>query len=503
MLRKLARVSIALGCLLGVFAPLTTAQSIETFEKNLTIETLDNGLTLIIYERPTAPVVSFFTLVDVGSANEVHGITGLAHMFEHMAFKGTTKVGTTDIKAEMKAMEKVDQAYAAFAAERDRMGGSDEQKLAKLAEQLKAAQDAAGDLLAKNEFGEIIDRNGGAGLNAFTNADVTGYTYALPANKLELFAYLESERFLDPVLREFYRERDVVMEERRMRTDSNPIGRMIEQFLGAAFSAHPYGMPVVGYMSDLQRFTREDAKDFYAKHYVPSNMAVAMVGDIDAKKSMPMLRKYFGRLPAGPKPGPVRTIEPPQIVEKTIVMPDASQPLYAEGYHRPAATHPDNAVYNAMSDILSAGRTSRLYRSLVVEKQIAAQAAAFNGLPGDKYPTLMLMFALPTPGTENEALQAAIREELERLKTEPVTDEELEMVKTQAKASLIRGLQSNGGIAQQLAFAHVQHGDWREIFHSVEKIEAVTKEDIMRVAKQTFVASNRTVGMVVNNQDGN
>jgi len=477
--------------------PQASAQNVEEFGKNLTIETLDNGLTLMLYERKTAPVVSFFTHVNVGSANEVNGITGLAHMFEHMAFKGTSKVGTKDYKAELRAMSEVDRAYHAFALERDKPGAADETKLTTLKAALKSAQDKAGDLVAKNEFGEIIDRNGGAGLNAFTNADITGYTYALPANKLELFAYLESERFLDPVLREFYRERDVVQEERRMRTESSPIGRLIEQFISVAYIAHPYGMPTVGYMSDLKRFTREDANAFYTKHYVPANITVAVVGDIDSKKALPMLRKYFGRLPKRDKPAPLRTIEPPQPAEKTVVMPDASQPLYAEAYHRPAATHRDNAVFNAISDVLSSGRTSRLYRSLVRDKKIAAFAGAFNGLPGDKYPTLMLFFAVPTPDSSNEDIQAAIREEIKRLKTDPVSEDELKMVKTQAKAGLIRGLQSNGGIASQLATAHAQFGDWREIFSQVDKIEAVTAEDILRVANETFVKTNRTVGMIV------
>ena len=497
MTRRLALTVLTLALLALGAANTALAQSIEEFEKNLTIEELDNGLTLIVYERKTAPVVSFVTYVDVGSSDEVNGITGLAHMFEHMAFKGTSKIGTTDYKAEVKAMAEVDRAYAAFASERDRPD-ADEEKIAGLEEALKTAQDKAGELVAKNEFGEIIDRNGGTGLNAGTSADSTVYGYALPANKLELFAYLESERFLDPVMREFYRERNVVQEERRMSTESSPFGRMFEQFVTIAYTAHPYGMPNIGYMSDLQRFTRDDARAFYAKHYVPSNITVVVAGDVNTKKALPMLRKYFGRMPAGEKPAAPRTIEPPQIVEKTIVMPDESQPLYAEAYHRPAATHPDDAVYNAISDVLSSGRTSRLYRSLVRDKKIAAFAGAFNGLPGDKYPTLMLFFAVPTPDGSNEQVQEAIRAEIERLKTEPVSDEELKMVKTKAKAGLIRSLQSNGGIANQLATAHVQYGDWREIFKQVDKIEAVTAEDIMRVAKETFVSSNRTVGMIVN-----
>jgi predicted Zn-dependent peptidase len=497
---RLTRLTIALAAVLIVTATtsLAMAQDLEAFEANLTQHTLDNGLTLLVYERPTAPVVSFFTLVDVGGYREVPGITGIAHMFEHMAFKGSTKIGTTDYKAEKKALAAVDDAYHAHQAERTKPGGGDPEKLEQLAEALKAAQDEAGKYVVKNEFSEIIDRAGGVGLNAFTGSDVTGYVFSLPANKVELWAYLESERFVDPVFREFYTERDVVMEERRMRIDSQPIGRLIEQALAAAFTAHPYRQPVVGYMSDLQSFTREDAIEFFEKYYVPSTMVIAIVGDVQAEEVVPVVEKYFGRLATRPAPPPLRTVEPEQFVERAIKLPDKSQPIYAEGYHKPAATHPDEAVYDVISDILSSGRTSRLYRNLVVDKKVAAQAFAFSGFPGNKYPNLYLLFAMAAPDRTNEEVQAAIHEELDKLTTEPVSDEDLERAKIRAKAGLVRGLRSNSGIAGQLATYHMLFGDWRELFRHVERIDKVTKEDVLRVAQQTFQPTNRTVGMIVN-----
>ncbi len=476
------------------------ALDLEQFEKNLTMTTLDNGLTLLVYERPTAPVVSFFTFVNVGAAQEVPGITGLAHMFEHMAFKGTATVGTKDFEAEQTAMKEEDRAYAVYAAERSRTGGPRPEKLEELKQAFEEARDAAAELVARDEFSEIVDRAGGVGLNAGTGADLTVYMMSLPANKVELWAYLESERFLGPVFREFYQERDVVQEERRMRAESQPIGRLLEQFTSTAFQAHPYGQPVVGYMSDLQSFTRQDAKAFYETYYAPSNMTVAVVGDVQAKETMPMLERYFARLPARPAPRPLRTEEPKQIAEKVITLPDPSQPVYMEGYHRPSARHADDAVYDAIADVLSTGRTSRLHRSLVRDKKIAAFAGAFNGYPGNKYPHLMLFFAMTTPGHSNEEIQEAIRVQIERLKNQPVGDEELLMVKTRAKAGLIRGLATNGGIAQQLAMYQGQLSDWRELFRSVERIEQVTPEDIMRVARTTFVPTNRTVGMIVNEE---
>ncbi len=497
--RALALLALSLVLVL----PGSAQDMLSQFEQKVTEFTLDNGLTFIVVERHEAPVVSFFTYADVGGVDEVKGITGIAHMFEHMAFKGTSKIGTTDYKAEKRALMKVEKAYHAYDRERRKPGGSDTGKLEELENALLDAQEKARQYVVKNEFGEIIDRAGGVGLNAFTSADETGYMFSLPANKLELWAYLESERFLAPVFREFYQERDVVQEERRMRAESRPIGRLLEQFTATAFQAHPYGQPVVGHMSDLQSFTRQDAQEFYKRYYAPSNMTLAVVGDVRAKQTMPMLERYFGRLPARPAPPPLRTEEPEQIAEKMITLPDPSQPVYMEGYHRPSARHADDAVYDAIADVLSTGRTSRLHRSLVRDKKIAAFAGAFNGYPGTKYPHLMLFFAMTTPGHSNEEIQEAIRAQIERLKNEPVGDEELLMVKTRAKAGLIRGLSSNGGIARQLATYQAQLGDWRELFRSVERIEQVTPEDIMRVARTTFVPTNRTVGMIVNNEEAN
>jgi len=485
-----------------VFAVLLAASAAEaldlaSFEKNLTERRLPNGLRVLVYRRPVAPVVSFFTHVNTGSAQEVPGITGLAHMFEHMAFKGTSRIGTSNFEEERKALARVDEAYAAYDRERRRPGGPDPERLRQLEKAWKDAQEEAGRYVVKNEFGEIVEREGGVGLNAFTSSDETGYFFSLPANKVELWAYLESERFLDPVFREFYKERDVVQEERRLRTESQPIGRLVEQFLSAAFVAHPYRQPTVGYMSDLQSFSREDAERFFKTYYVPENMTVAIVGDVKPEEVLPIVEKYFGRLPASPPPPPLRTVEPPQIAEKVVKIPDPAQPIYLEGYHRPAATHPDDAVYGAIADILAGGRTSRLYRSLVRDKKIAASVSAFSGFPGDKYPNLLTLFAIPTPGHTNEEVQEAIRAELERIQKEPVADEELLRVKRQAKASLIRGLQDNQGIAIQLATTQALFGDWREVFRRVDRVEAVTKEDILRVARELFVPTNRIVGMIV------
>jgi predicted Zn-dependent peptidase len=479
-----------------ILAALAAAQNVASFEKRTTVKKLDNGLTVIICERPEAPVFSFYTHVDAGSVQDPLGETGLAHMFEHMAFKGTDKIGTTDYAAEKVALEKVEQLYAAYIAERDKPVARDEKKIKELQKAWMDAVTEANKYVKPNEFPQIVEINGGEDLNANTTDDETNYFYSFPENRLELWAYLESERFLHPVMREFYKERNVVIEERRMRVDSNPIGRLIEQFTTAAFQAHEYHRPTIGWMSDLNTFSATDAKNFFDKYYIPSNMVVAVVGDVKASETMPVIEKYFGRIPSRPQPDERTTTEPPQNAERRVVLQEMSQPLYLEGYHRPDYRSPDDAVYDAIADLMSSGRTSRLYRALVRDKKIAADSAGFTGLPGNKYPHLFAFYAFPLPGHKPDEMAEAIHVEIEKLKTEDISDEELKMIKTRAKANLIRGLGSNDGLASSLALYQARYDDWRELFRSVERIDKVTKADIRRVANQTFVPANRTVGII-------
>ena len=489
------RLSTSFFLLLTITATLH-AQDLASFEKRITMRKLDNGLTVIVMERPEAPVFSFATIVNVGSAQEVPGITGLAHMFEHMAFKGTDKVGTSNYSAESSALTKVEEAYAAYDRARRDPVNHDEAKIAALDKAWKSAIDDAQKFVVPNEFSKIVDRSGAVGVNAFTNTDETAYFYSMPSNRVELWAYLDSERFLHPVFREFYKEREVVHEERRMRTESSPFGRLFEQALATAFTAHPYGQPVVGWPSDLESFSATDAAAFYKKNYVPANMVIVLVGDLKAAEVMPIMEKYFGRLPKAPAPDPLRTIEPKQTAERSVVLREQSQPVYFEAYHRPSATDPDAQAFDAIEMLLSEGRTSRLYRSLVRDKKLAAVAAGFGGFPGNKYPNLFAFIGIPTAGHTAGELAEPIHAELDRLKSEDVPADELQSIKTRAKAQLLRQMDSNSGLALQLATYQTIFGDWRELFHDVEKIDKVTPADIKRVANATFMPSNRTTAMI-------
>ncbi|HZD33537.1 MAG TPA: pitrilysin family protein, partial [Candidatus Angelobacter sp.] len=472
------------------------AQDLASFEKRVTVKTLPNGLTVVILRRPEAPVFSFFTMVDTGSSQDPLSKTGLAHMMEHMAFKGTPNIGTTNYAEEKVALAKVEQAYAAYEAERIKRIGKDPEKLAQLQKEWQDATQAADKFVIKNQFGEIVESHGGVGMNAFTTYDETGYMYSMPSNMIELWAAIESDRFADPVMRDFYKERNVVMEERRMRTDSDPTGRLIEQFLGTAFAANPYHRPTIGYQSDLLAFSATDAHNFFDRYYVPSNMVIALVGDLDADRVMPIIEKYFDQLPAKPKPTELTTVEPPQNSVREVKLHDMAQPIYVEGYHRPSYLDPDDAVYDAITDIMSNGRTSRMFRSLVRDQKIAAAAAGFSGFPGTKYAHLFAFYGVPLPGHNNAEIQKAITEQINKLKTADVTDDELAMFKTRTKADLIRGLASNEGLAQQLAIYQTRYGDWRELFKYLDKVDKVTKADIRRVANKAFVDGNRTVGSI-------
>ncbi len=472
------------------------AQDLASFEKRVHVKKLSNGLTVLFLSRPQAPVFSFFTLVDAGDAQDPDGRTGLAHMMEHMAFKGTDEIGTTNYPAEKAALAKVESAYAAYDQENNRVVNRDEKKIAELKAAWEKARAEADKYVVKNEFGEIIERNGGVGLNASTGLDHTQYFYSLPANRLELWAYLESERFLHPVMREFYKERDVVMEERRMRTDSSPTGRLVEQFLSVAYDGSPYHRPGIGYASDLRHFSATDAARFFKTYYVPSNMVVAVVGDLDADKVFAIVEKYFGRIPSGPKPEEYETAQTKQTSERRVVLHEASQPFYIEGYQKPNYRDKDDVVFSVISGVMSEGRTSRLYRSLVRDQKIAVAAEGFSGFPGDKYRTLYAFYAVPAQGHSADEMGSAIHEAIEKLKSEGVSADELKMVKTRSKAALLRSLANNQGLAGNLASNQLKYGDWRELFRRIDKIDAVTNEDVKRVANEIFVENNRTVGIL-------
>jgi len=386
-------------------------------------------------------------------------------------------------------------------AEKDRGARADTLRIRQLRQEIAAAEKEADGFVATNEFGQIIDQAGGVGLNASTAQDNTNYYYSLPSNKLELWAYLESERFRNPVFRQFYKERDVVEEERNMRVDSQPFGQFIEELLGVAYRAHPYKNLGIGHRADLEALRLRDAKAFYDCYYTPQNMVVAVVGDVTPADVKAMAEKYFARIPRRPDPPAVHTVEPAQKGERRFVLHGDTQPIFAVAFHRPADEHADDAALQVLGRVLGEGRTSRLYKRLVKQDKSALFSGAFNGFPGTKYPSLFLAFSIPNSGHTPEEMEKVAMEEIGRIKKEPIATEELERIKTETRADFIRGLGSNMGLAGQLADFEIMRGGWEKLFDEVARIQAVTREQVQDVAQRYLTEENSTVGYMITKSD--
>ncbi|MBE9181817.1 insulinase family protein [Oculatella sp. LEGE 06141] len=467
---------------------------LDAVTDRVTSFTLDNGMRFIVLERHQAPVVSFMTYVNVGAAYEAEGKTGAAHFLEHLAFKGTRRIGTQDYRAERPLLNRLDRLFDRIQAAR---AAGQEEQAARLEATFETVRAEAASYVKQNEMGTIVEQAGGVGLNATTSADATRYFYSFPANKLELWMSLESERFLEPVFREFYEEKDVILEERRMRTDNSPIGRMTEAFLETAFPGHPYGRPIIGYEEDIRNLTRRDIQEFFDTYYTPDHIVAAVVGDVDAERVQELAEAYFGRYTARSRAPDVEAIAPTQTEPQEVTLRLQSEPWYLEGYQRPGINDDDSVLYGMISSLLVGGRTSRLYQSLVEQQQLVLNVGLQDGFPGDRYPTLMLIYALSAPGHTIDEIAVAMNAEIDRLKTEPVSAEELDRVKTQARAGLLRTLSSNNGMASLLAEYEAKTGSWRNLFDELTKIEAVTVDDVQRVAQSIFQPNNLTIGRLL------
>ncbi len=467
---------------------------------------LANGLTVLMVERHQTPVVSLNMTFRVGGVNEQIGQTGLAHLYEHMAFKGTRTVGTKNYEKERPILEELFRVGTELEQrQRELVRGSlerpaspeDRAAIEGLQQRFTELQEQAGQFVAGNEMALLYQRHGGVGLNAATGKDMTRYMISLPANRLPLWAALEADRMAHPVLREFYKERGVVMEERRLRNDDSPSGLLFETFTSAAFRAHQYGIPTIGWESDILSLTPADTEAFFKAYYGPSNATIAIVGDMNPKDVMALIEQTFGKIPAAAPQPSIVTVEPPQRGERRVEVEFDAEPSVAIGFHKPALGHPDDYVFDVIDAVLSDGLTSRLYTNLVREQRIAASVSSDSNYPGVRSPNLFVLNATPLAPHTTVEVEAAIYAELERLKTEPVSAKELEKVLNNLDADLVRALRSNGGLASQLALYQTVAGDWRYALKARDKIAAVTAADIQRVSAEYFTKSNRTVATLV------
>jgi predicted Zn-dependent peptidase len=455
---------------------------------------LDNGLRLLVVERHASPTFSAHIAVGVGAVNETSRNRGVAHLLEHMLFKGTKTVGTRDYGQERPLLEEIEQVGRRLDDLRlhalDKGAEADKLRL-----RLAALQKEHKRFVVKDEAARLYAENGGVGFNAYTSRDLTAYIVSLPSNKLELWAFLESDRMKNAVFREFYTEREVVMEERHRSYDSDPEGMLVENLLAAAYTVHPYRHPVIGWKSDISFLTLDKLRDFHDKYYAPVNTVITLAGDLDADQAYAMVKRYFGDIPPGTPVPPVVDVEPPQRGEKRIEIRFEAEPQVMIAFHKPTLPTKEDYAFDLIDMLLGDGPTSRLYRSLVVEKRLAT-AVSTDTLPASRYPNLFVISAAPRHPHSVAEVEQAVYEELARLASEPVGAAELEKVRNRLRVDRLRRLKSNESLARMLGYFQTVAGDWRYATRYDREIAAITAADIQRTAAAYLHQDNRTVAVL-------
>lgn len=508
------RILAALLAATAALAAPLSAQDLPVVER-----TLPNGMKVLMVERPDQPTISCGWLARVGSANERPGITGLAHLFEHMMFKGTKTIGTKDAARDLALNRLQDEVQVGIREEmsvlrekqrrgeiRDMMDpAARTQRLTELLAKFDALVTEQRGLIVKDEMDKLYQEQGSTGLNASTSQDRTFYIVGIPSNKLELWMWLESDRLGSPVFREFYSERNVILEERRQTLESRPGGTVDEAFNAMTWMAHPYSWEVIGWPSDISQVTREQGSEFFATYYAPNNLTAILVGDLDVEKTWALAQKYLGRIPANPKGVPeVITLEPTQPAEQRMVAEVERTPAVEADYKAVPAVHKDAAALQVLGVVLGGapmtGRpgmggpmrppSGRLHRSLVLDKKVATRASA--SFRGQKYGGLFAVSATPAPGKRPDEVEPLLYAELEKVVKEGVTDDELSRAKNAIRVAWYSRLESNSGIRESLSQAE-SAGTYKDLLEAPKKVEAVTREDVQRVAKQYLVKESRNV----------
>lgn len=492
------RVVVALCIALVCFAAEPVAASsvlAERFRLPVTEHTLRNGMRFLIVERRESPTFSAYLRFNVGSVNEAPGQTGLAHLLEHMMFKGTMRFGSTDPVSEGPTLERIDALHLALQAERRKakLGGgtADPDRRATLEGEIAVQEERAKRFIIRNELWEIYRRNGGVGLNASTSRDGTQYFISLPKNRLELWALLESDRLRAPVFREFYTERAVVQEERRQRVETSPRGQLMEATLAAAFTAVPYRHPVLGWPGDLENLNRPHAEAYFRTYYAPNNALAVLVGDLEPAEVIRLVERYFGDLPPQPPPPTMVIEEPPQLGERRIRVEFPAEPRLLMLYQSPPLGHQDTYPLAVLATLLGDGRSSRLYRRLVDEARVATHVAV--GPWFLRYAGLFVIQATPRAPHTLEELEAAVEEEIASLQRDLAKPRELLKVRNQTEVDTVDHLASNAGLASRLGNAWALTGDWRTLFSDQTRLQAVTAEEVRSAAQRYLISRHRTV----------
>jgi predicted Zn-dependent peptidase len=473
------------------------AQDLKDIEKKVSEFSLPNGLHFIVMERHDAPVASFHTYVNAGSMNDPAGESGLAHLLERTAFTGTQSIGTRNWNEEKKALDAIEEAYDRMEAESNKGVKADQSRVDMLRTQVKLAAENARRGLVAGEYLRIFQENGSAEPTARTSPASTEFSFTLPSNRSELWFLMESQRLLHPAFREFYLEREASGEEYRQRYEASPQPKVLLELLATAFRVYPYRNPPTGWPSDLMNLRRSDAQAFFDRNYLPSNITVAICGDVDLPEIKRMAERYFGPMAAKGPVAPLRAEEPVQIGPRTAIVESPGQPVLAVAYKRPNQFDRDDVVFDVIQLMLGQGRSALLTSELIEEKHVAVRAQAIATFPDGKGPSLFAFLLTPAPGRTVEENRQALEDLLQRFKTAPIDLVALERAKAVGRAGLLRLLGSNSNMAALLASHHANYGDWRKLFTNLDDLNRVTADQVSRVANLYFVATGRTTAYSV------
>lgn len=483
---------------------LAHADSLPEWTKKVQEIELSNGLRFLLYQRDEVPIFSAYMRFRVGGIEEEPGKSGLAHFLEHMAFKGTQTIGTTDYEKEKPILDEIEKVGEALSREYAKGNDQSPEKIKELREKLRSLHQEEERYIVKEDFSRRMMENGGTNLNATTSKDMTSYFVSLPSDKFRFWAEAESRRIFNPVFREFYEEKDVVLEERRMRVDNDPDGKLYESFLMNAFQVGPYRSPTIGLVNDLLRLTRRDLEKFWKAYYRPKRAIGVLAGKLDDREVKKVLEETFGkiRFEQGEDQGGGLDLskipqDPPQAEERRITLPIASRPRFLIGYHKPTQPTDDDYIFDLLEQILGDGRTSRLYKTLVLEKRVASQVGTATGVPGSRLPNLFLVEVMPLPGHSTDEIVKLIDDEIQKIQTEGVTPAEIEKARNKLTVDLMWRMRTNNGVASQLSYYEISAGTWKYLATYPDRIQRFGPQDIRNVARQYLVKTNRTIAEIL------
>ncbi len=487
------------SCLLVLFFFLATnlwaSTPAQDWTQSLQEVTLPNGMKFILLPWGESPIVSVYIRFRVGGLDEDEGQTGLAHFLEHMAFKGTKTIGTRNYPKEAIILQAMD-AVGEKLAEEVRKGEQGDEKIKAYKAELKRLRKQQEPLLVREELSRLFVDQGAQDMNATTTKDMTSYFVSLPSEKLPFWAKLECSRIFYPVFREFYEERDVILEERRMRVDNNPEGRLYQELMAHAYTKNPYRWPTIGVAQDLLTLTRPILDRFWHKYYVPQNAVGVIVGRFQVGPTAALLRQTFGQVPRGTLFHKKIIEEPPQQEERRFEMKDRSKERLSMAYHKPTLPDEDDYLFDLFSTILADGRSSRLYKKLVLDKKTASSVSSYSGAPGSRLPNLFVISANPISGHHSEENLRLIDEELTQIATTGISERELANAKNHLLSDMIWKLESNEGMAEQISYFEGLGNGWRYLKTYADVIGKFQVSDIQRLVKKHLIPSNRTVGIM-------